>query len=82
MSDKLFERVQSLIVYQLGVDAVQVIPESAFEDDLGADSLDQVELAMALEEEFCVEIPDGEASQLRTVRQVVDWLRAHGCGKE
>ena len=66
------ERVKKIIVDQLGVNAEQVTEEASFIDDLGADSLDTVELVMALEEEFGMEIPDEEAENIATVGQAVD----------
>ncbi|MHB1543841.1 MAG: acyl carrier protein [Gammaproteobacteria bacterium] len=71
------ERVKKIIVEQLGVKEEQVKPEASFVDDLGADSLDTVELVMALEEEFECEIPDEEAEKITTVQQAVDYIKAH-----
>ena len=71
------ERVKKIIVEQLGVKEEQVKPEASFVDDLGADSLDNVELVMALEEEFECEIPDEEAEKIKTVQQAVDYIKAH-----
>ena len=71
----IFEKVQEKISEQLGVDAEEVTLESSFIDDLGADSLDIVELLMALEEEFDIEIPDEEAEKLSTVGDVVDYIK-------
>ena len=71
MSEKTIEqRVKDIIVEQLGVNADQVVPEAKFIEDLGADSLDTVELVMALEEEFGAEIPDEQAEKLQTVGDV------------
>ena len=70
-------RVKQIIMDQLGVEAKQVVPEASFVDDLGADSLDAVELVMALEEEFDIEIPDEDAEQLRTVKDALDYLEKH-----
>ncbi len=70
-------RVKDLIVEQLGVNPEQVTLEAAFVDDLGADSLDTVELVMAFEEEFDIEIPDEEAEKLLTVGNAVEYLKAH-----
>jgi acyl carrier protein len=76
MADKtLDERVKEIIVEQLGVNAEQVVPEAKFIEDLGADSLDTVELVMAFEEEFGVEVPDEDAEKLQTVGNVIDYLR-------
>jgi len=72
-----FERVRDIIVEQLGVDADEVTLESSFIDDLGADSLDIVELIMALEEEFDMEIPDEEAEKVTTVGDVVNYIKNH-----
>ncbi|HJL66650.1 MAG: acyl carrier protein [Arenicellales bacterium] len=71
------ERVRKIVVEQLGVDEEQVTIEASFVDDLGADSLDTVELVMALEEEFNTEIPDDEAEKIATVKQAVDYVTAH-----
>jgi acyl carrier protein len=70
-------RVKEIITEQLGVSADQVTAEASFIDDLGADSLDQVELVMALEEEFEVEIPDDDAEKMTTVRDAIEYLRKH-----
>jgi len=71
------EKVKHIIVEQLGVDAEEVKAEASFVDDLGADSLDVVELVMALEEEFECEIPDDEAEKITTVQQAIDYIEAH-----
>ena len=71
-------KVADIIVEQLGVDADRVKNEASFIDDLGADSLDIVELVMAMEEEFDVEIPDEEAEKLKTVNDVVSYLKEKG----
>jgi len=71
----LEERVKNLVISQLGVDAEKVTTDSSFIDDLGADSLDTVELVMAFEEEFDMEISDDEAQKLRTVGDVVTYLK-------
>lgn len=68
------ERVKEKVVEQLGVNADQVVPEAKFVEDLGADSLDTVELVMALEEEFGTEIPDEEAEKLTTVSEAVSYI--------
>jgi acyl carrier protein len=70
-------RVKEIIVEQLGVDASEVTPQASFVNDLGADSLDTVELVMALEEEFDIEIPDEEAEKIQAVSQAVDYIKAH-----
>jgi acyl carrier protein len=69
------ERVKKIIADQLGVEHDEVTPEASFVDDLGADSLDTVELVMALEEEFGIEIPDEEAEKILTVQQAVDYVK-------
>jgi len=71
------DRVKNIIVEQLGVNASEVTPQAHFVNDLGADSLDTVELVMALEEEFDTEIPDEEAEKIQTVGQAVDYINAH-----
>ena len=71
------ERVKKIVVEQLGVKDDQVTPSASFVDDLGADSLDTVELVMALEEEFECEIPDEEAEKITTVQGAVDYITAH-----
>ena len=75
------ERVKQIIVEQLGVDEGEVTPSASFVDDLGADSLDTVELVMAFEEAFDIEIPDKEAEKIRTVKDAVDYINAHSKGK-
>ncbi|ADN75602.1 acyl carrier protein [Ferrimonas balearica] len=71
------ERVKKIIVEQLGVKEEDVKPEASFVDDLGADSLDTVELVMALEEEFDTEIPDEEAEKITTVQAAIDYVQAN-----
>ena len=73
----LFERVKNLIVEELAVDPDEVTLEASFIDDLGADSLDVVELVMALEEEFNLEIPDEDAEKIETVQDAIDYLEAN-----
>jgi acyl carrier protein len=72
-----FDRVKAIVVEQLGVDAAQVSPQSKFVEDLGADSLDVVELVMALEEEFDIEIPDEDAEKIATVGEAVKYIESH-----
>jgi acyl carrier protein len=72
--DELFEKVKTVIVDQLGVEEDDVTEDAAFVDDLGADSLDIVELVMALEEEFGVSIPDEQAEKIKTVGDAVDFI--------
>ena len=72
------QKITDIVVEQLGVDAERVKPEASFIDDLGADSLDIVELVMAMEEEFDLEIPDEEAEKLRTVQDVLTYLQTKG----
>jgi acyl carrier protein len=71
------ERVRKIVIDQLGVKEEEVTLEASFVDDLGADSLDTVELVMALEEEFETEIPDEEAEKITTVQQAIDFINAH-----
>lgn len=71
------DRVKQIIVEQLGVDAAEVTIQAHFVNDLGADSLDTVELVMALEEEFDTEIPDEQAEKIQTVGQAIDYIQAH-----
>lgn len=71
------EKVKHIIVEQLGVDQAEVKDQAKFVDDLGADSLDVVELVMALEEEFSLEISDEDAEKLQTVQQAIDYIKAH-----
>ncbi|AEJ12123.1 acyl carrier protein [Pseudomonas plecoglossicida] len=71
------ERVKKIVAEQLGVKEEEVTLEKSFVDDLGADSLDTVELVMALEEEFETEIPDEEAEKITTVQAAVDYVKAH-----
>ncbi len=74
-SDEVFEKVKGIIVEQLGVTEGSVTMEASFIDDLGADSLDIVELVMALEEEFDIEIPDADAEKVTTVGDVVEYIK-------
>jgi acyl carrier protein len=77
MASNLFEQVKEVIVEQLNVNPDEVKPESRFVEDLGADSLDVVEMIMALEEKFEIEIPDSEAENIKTVQDVVDYIEKH-----
>ena len=74
-SEEIFEKIKKVIVEQLGVADTAVAPEASFIDDLGADSLDIVELIMALEEEFDMEIPDADAEKIVTVGDVTDYIK-------
>jgi acyl carrier protein len=76
----LEDKVKDIIVEQLGVNPEQVTPEASFIEDLGADSLDTVELVMAFEEEFGAEIPDEDAEKLTTVGAVISYLKEKGFG--
>ena len=71
------ERVKKIVIEQLGVKEDEVKEDASFVDDLGADSLDTVELVMALEEEFETEIPDDEAEKITTVKQAIDYINSH-----
>ncbi|EPZ16038.1 MAG TPA: acyl carrier protein [Thauera sp.] len=75
--ENIEQRVKKIVAEQLGVNESEIKIESSFVDDLGADSLDTVELVMALEEEFECEIPDEEAEKITTVQQAVDYVNAH-----
>ena len=77
MEKTVERRVIEIIVEQLGVGENEVVPEASFVDDLGADSLDLVELIMALEEEFSLEISDEEAEKIRTVQDVINYVNEH-----
>ena len=74
-SEEIFEKIKKIIVEQLGVAETVVTSEASFVDDLGADSLDIVELVMAIEEEFSIEIPDADAEKVVTVGDVVDYIK-------
>jgi acyl carrier protein len=71
------EKIKQIIVEQLGVDEAEVTPTAHFVDDLGADSLDIVELVMAFEEAFEIEIPDEDAEKMSTVKDAIDYIQAH-----
>ena len=72
----MLDKIREIVVEQLGADAEQVVPEANFVEDLGADSLDTVELIMAFEEEFDVEIPDTDAEKIKTVQDVIDYIES------
>jgi acyl carrier protein len=74
---EMFDKIKDIIVEQLGVEPDEVTEQSSFIDDLGADSLDIVELIMALEEEFDMEIPDEEAEKISTVGDVIEYIKSH-----
>jgi acyl carrier protein len=74
---ELLAKVKQIISEQLGVDEDEVTTTASFVDDLGADSLDQVELVMALEEKFEIEIPDEDAEKMRTVQDAIDYIEKH-----
>lgn len=76
-NDAIFEKVKAIIVDQLSVEEEEVTPEASFIEDLGADSLDIVELIMALEEEFEIEVPDEDAEKLTTVGAAVAYIKEH-----
>ena len=75
MSDDIAERVKKIVVEHIGVESDKVTEDASFIDDLGADSLDIVELVMAFEEEFNVEIPDDAAEKITTVKDAIDYIR-------
>ena len=77
MSAAVEDKVKKIIIDQLGVDEAEVTPEAKFIDDLGADSLDTVELVMALEEDFGIEIPDEDAEKIATVRDAITYIQEH-----
>jgi len=77
MSADVEKKVKDIIIEQLGVDATQVTPEAKFVDDLSADSLDTVELVMALEEEFSLEIPDEDAEKITSVGDAINYITEH-----
>jgi acyl carrier protein len=83
MPDKpIDQRVKDIVVEQLGVKPEQVTPQAKFIEDLGADSLDTVELVMAFEEAFEIEIPDEDAEKIRTVKDAVDYINSHAKGSK
>ena len=72
----MLDKIKSIVIDQLGVDEDQVTEDASFVDDLGADSLDTVELIMAFEEEFDIEIPDEDAQKIKTVKDVMEYIEA------
>ena len=76
------EKVKNIIVEQLGVDEEEVTSDASFVDDLGADSLDTVELVMAFEEEFGLEIPDEDAEKITRVKEAIEYIESHGKKKK
>ena len=76
------DKVKSIIVEQLGVDEEEVTPDASFVDDLGADSLDTVELVMAFEEEFGIEIPDEDAEKITRDKEAVEYIESHAKSKK
>jgi acyl carrier protein len=77
MVDNIFDKIKEIVVEQLGVDDEEVTEKASFVDDLGADSLDIVELIMALEEEFDMEIPDEDAEKISTVGDAIKYIKEH-----
>jgi acyl carrier protein len=77
MSESIEEKVRQIIVDELGVEESEVTPNARFVDDLGADSLDNVELVMRFEEEFGVEIPDEDAEKIQSVRDAIEYIEKH-----
>jgi acyl carrier protein len=82
MASAVAEKVKGIIVEQLGVDEEEVTPDASFADDLGADSLDLVELVMAFEEEFDIEIPDEDAEKITRVREAIEYIEQHAKTKK
>jgi len=78
MADSAEQKVTEIIVNELGVESEKVTPEASFVEDLGADSLDTVELVMAFEEEFGIDIPDEDAEQMQTVGDAIEYMKEHG----
>ena len=82
MADSVEAKVKEIIINELGVEAEKVTAEASFVEDLGADSLDTVELVMAFEEEFGIDIPDEDAEQMRTVGDAVSYLKKNADSEE
>ena len=82
MSEPTDARVREIIINELGVEPEKVTDDASFVEDLGADSLDTVELVMAFEEEFGIDIPDEDAEQMRTVGDAISYLKKHGASAE
>jgi acyl carrier protein len=82
MSEPIEARVREIIINELGVESEKVTDEASFVEDLGADSLDTVELVMAFEEEFGIDIPDEDAEQMRTVGDAIKYLKKNSGGSE
>jgi len=82
MSEPTDARVREIIINELGVEPEKVTDDASFVEDLGADSLDTVELVMAFEEEFGIDIPDEDAEQMRTVGDAISYLKKHGASGE
>jgi acyl carrier protein len=79
---RIVEKVKQIIREQLGVEEDEITPAASFVDDLGADSLDTVELVMAIEEAFDIEIPDNDAEKMRTVQDLIDYIEKHSKKKK
>ena len=82
MADSAEARVKEIIINELGVEPEKVTPEASFVEDLGADSLDTVELVMAFEEEFGIEIPDEDAEKITRVKEAIEYIDSHAKGKK
>ena len=81
MKDEIEERIKKIIVNTIYVSNHEVIPDASFEDDLGADSLDAIEMVMALEEEFKIEITDEDANKMKLVQDVIDYIKKRDASK-
>ena len=77
VEDSIEQRVRKIVIEQFGVEEAKVVPSASFIKDLGADSLDTVELVMALEDEFDTEIPDEEAEKISTIQEAIDYIKSH-----